>query len=124
VVEQDRGTVEQLRERGIAAVHGDAAEQALHGRLGLGDARLLVLAISDPLATRRMAEVARAENPSLPIVARTQSEEEWMYLSDGRVDAALLPEHELGRAMVRHALLKLAPEVPAPTDEQQSVGVA
>ncbi len=107
VVERDRETVEKLRERGVPALHGDAAEHALQGLLGIEGARLLVLAIPDPMATRQIAETARHLNPDLLIVARTHSEEEWLYLSAGRVSDAVLGEHEVARAMARIALERL-----------------
>ncbi len=104
VVEQDRGTVEKLREQGHHTLHGDAAAPAVLERMNLKAARLLVLAIVDPIAIRQIAQFAREQQPGLPIVARTHSEEEWMYLSDGRVDQAVLGEHELARTMARAAL--------------------
>jgi CPA2 family monovalent cation:H+ antiporter-2 len=107
VVERDRDTVEKLREQGIPALQGDAAEHAVQGRLDIEHARLLVLAIPDPIATRQIAAIARDLHPELPIVARTHSEEEWMYLSDGRVNDAVLGEHEVARAMARIALERL-----------------
>ncbi|MCC6238472.1 MAG: cation:proton antiporter, partial [Dehalococcoidia bacterium] len=60
VVEQDRDTVDKLRTSGIPVVQGDAAERALQeGVLHLEGARLLVLAIPDPIATRQIADSAR-----------------------------------------------------------------
>ncbi len=113
VVEQDRDTVEKLRASGILVVQGDAAERALQeGMLHLEGARLLVLAIPDPIATRQIADTARHLNPNLPIVARTHSEEEWLYLSDGRVTDAVLAEHEVARAMARVVLQRLGWSTP------------
>jgi CPA2 family monovalent cation:H+ antiporter-2 len=107
VAERDREAVEKLRVRGVPAVQGDPSEHALLTALGLEDARLLVLAIPDPIETRQIAEAAREINPELPIVARTHSEDEWLYLSDGRVNDAVLAEHEVARAMARVALERL-----------------
>jgi CPA2 family monovalent cation:H+ antiporter-2 len=76
VVEQDRHLVDALRQQGILALHGDAADDALLERMNLPQVRLLVIALPDPLATRHIAEVAQRENPGLPIIARTHSEEE------------------------------------------------
>lgn len=112
VVEQDRGTVEKLREQGHNALLGDAATPGVQERMNLRAARLLVLAIVDPIATRQIAQVAREQHPELAIVARTHSEEEWMYLSDGRVDDAVLGEHELARAMARAVLSRLSAQEP------------
>ena len=104
VVEEDRALVEELRRRGVPALHGDAADNVLLDHMGLAEARLLVVAIADPPATRHIVEEARRQNPGLAIVARTHSEEEWAYLSDGRVDEAVLGERELALTMARLAL--------------------
>jgi len=108
VVEQDGAKVAQLRDEGIAAVHGDAAEPGLQSLMRFADARLLVLAIPDPIATRQISAVARRQNALLPIIARTHSEEEWARLiSDGRVNAAVFAEYEVAQAMVRVAVQQL-----------------
>jgi CPA2 family monovalent cation:H+ antiporter-2 len=103
VVEQDRHEVEQLRRRGITALHGDAADNTLVAHMGLADARLLVIAIPDPIATRHLVEEARRQKSDMAIVARTHSEEERAHLSEQQVDA-VLAERELALAMARRAL--------------------
>jgi CPA2 family monovalent cation:H+ antiporter-2 len=108
VVEQDRGAVDRLRRMGVMALHGDAAEHGLQGRLSLDTARLLVMAIPDPIATRQLAETARAANPELMIVARVESEDEWVYLNSGLVDDAVFGDHELARTMARLTVERLA----------------
>jgi CPA2 family monovalent cation:H+ antiporter-2 len=109
VVEQDRRVVDELRQRGVAALHGDAADDAVLERLNLAQARLLVIALPDPIATRQIAAVGRRANPQLAVIARTHSEDEWSYLSDGRVSEAILGEHELALAMIRSSLAHLSP---------------
>jgi CPA2 family monovalent cation:H+ antiporter-2 len=107
VVEQDRHQTDALRQREIAALHGDAADDALLERMNLPAARLLLIALPDPIATRHIAEVARHANPELPIIARTHSEEEWAYLNAGHVSEAILAERELASAMTRSSLDRL-----------------
>jgi CPA2 family monovalent cation:H+ antiporter-2 len=104
VIEQDRHQVEQLSHRGIMAIHGDAADWAILEQAQLGQARLLVVAIPDPLATRYVVEAARRAQPDIDIIARTHSEAEYEYLSNGRVTEAVLGERELATAMTRAAL--------------------
>ena len=72
IVELNSQTVRSARARGEPAFYGDATrEEILHG-LGIERARLLVAAISDPAATRRMVRVARSLNPGVHIIARTR----------------------------------------------------
>ncbi len=56
--------------RGEPVVYGDAARRTVLERLGVRDAQLVVVAISDPIATRETVALVRALAPSVPILAR------------------------------------------------------
>ena len=60
------------RAQGEPAFYGDATREEILRALGVDRARLFVIAISDPAATRRMVRVARGLNPTLHIIARTR----------------------------------------------------
>jgi len=53
-------------------VYGDATRPALLERLGVRSARAVVVAITDPLATRRIVSLVRRLNPGAPLIARTR----------------------------------------------------
>lgn len=72
IVELNAQTVQQARARGEPAFYGDATREEILRALGAERARLLVVAISDPAATRRMVRVARSLNPRIHIIARTR----------------------------------------------------
>ena len=72
IVELNAQTVRQARDRGETAFYGDATREEILRALGVERARMLVAAISDPAATRRMVRVARGLNPALHIIARTR----------------------------------------------------
>jgi CPA2 family monovalent cation:H+ antiporter-2 len=72
VVEMDGETVRQEQKNGISMYFGDVTHPQVLRRLGIHDARALVLAISDPIATRRAVKVARQLNPDIHIIARTR----------------------------------------------------
>lgn len=72
IVELNSQTVRQARSRGEPAFYGDAAREEILHALGIDRARMMVIAISDPAATRRMVRVARALNPNVHIIARTR----------------------------------------------------
>jgi CPA2 family monovalent cation:H+ antiporter-2 len=114
VVDQDRGLIEELHRRGVPAFHGDVLEHPTLKQMHLDTARLLVVAMSDSLATRHLVEEAYRQHPDLPIIARTHSESERKYLREHRVDA-ILAEQELALTMNRHALARLG--CPLPTDD-------
>ena len=72
IAELNAQTVRQARDRGEAAYYGDATREEILRALGIERARMLVAAISDPAATRRMVRIARGLNAQLHIIARTR----------------------------------------------------
>jgi len=72
IVELNAQTVRRARVEGEPAFYGDATREEILRALGIDRARLFVIAISDPAATRSMVRVARTLNPKLHIIARTR----------------------------------------------------
>ncbi|TAL08676.1 MAG: sodium:proton exchanger [Nitrospirae bacterium] len=72
VVEMDGEAVRQEQQKDMPIYFGDVTHPQVLRRLGIHEARALVLAISDPIATRRAVKVARQLNPALHIIARTR----------------------------------------------------
>src|SRR2546428_436528 len=72
VVDVDGEAVRQEQKKGIPIVFGDITHPQVLRRLGIQEARALVLAISDPIATRRAVTVARQLSPGIHIIARTR----------------------------------------------------
>ncbi len=107
VAEQNREIVESLRRDGVPAVSGDAAEPAVLVQAHVRRAALLVVAIPDTVNVRRMVEIARRLNPTLPVVLRTHNEEEARLLVAESTGTVFLGEEELARGMTRHVLDRL-----------------
>src|SRR5574341_887219 len=72
IIELNSQAVRHARARGEPAFYGDATREEILRSLGLERARMIVIAISDPAATRRMVRVARALAPDVHIIARTR----------------------------------------------------
>src|SRR6266516_1604590 len=72
IVELNAQTIRKARAEGEPAFYGDATREEILRALGIDRARMLVIAISDPAATRRIVRVAREINPKLYIIARTR----------------------------------------------------
>jgi len=72
VLEMNPETVRAARREGENIMYGDAASGDVLQRLGAARARVLVLAISDPVSTRRAVAVAKRMFPALQIVVRTR----------------------------------------------------
>jgi CPA2 family monovalent cation:H+ antiporter-2 len=109
VAEQNRELVESLRNRGIAAVSGNAADPAVLIQAHIARAAMLVVAIADPLDVRQMANTARTLNPSIEIVLRTHSEDESAMLRKEAIGTVFFGEEELARGMTAHVLERFAP---------------
>src|SRR5204863_387196 len=75
----------------------DATREEILRALGAERARMLVVAISDPAATRRMVRVARSLNPRIHIIARTRYVTEVPELS--RLAADVVIPEELGTSI-------------------------
>ena len=116
VAEQNREQVEALRQQGIAAVSGNAAEPSVLIQAHIANAAMLVIAAPDPLHVRQMADTARTLNPSIEIVLRTHSEDEANMLSHDQLGAVFFGEEELAKGMASHVLQRFAPQ-PAGSSE-------
>jgi len=72
IVDLNDAVVREAREAGEPIFYGDVNNPEILDRVGVDRARMLVLAISDPMATRRAVAVARRANPLLVILVRTR----------------------------------------------------
>jgi CPA2 family monovalent cation:H+ antiporter-2 len=108
VAEQNRELVEQLRERGLWAVSGDASDPAVLIQAHIARARMLVIATTDTFNVRRMIEIARALNPGIETVVRTHSDEEAALLRSENAGTVFIGDHELALGMTRYVLDRIA----------------
>jgi CPA2 family monovalent cation:H+ antiporter-2 len=115
VAEQNRELVEQLRERGLWAVSGNASDPAVLIQAHIARARMLVIATPDTFDVRRMIEIARALNPAIETVVRTHSDEEAALLRSENAGTVFIGEHELALGMGRYVLDRIA--TPAASSE-------
>ncbi len=72
VLEMNSDTVMEMKKKGEPIYYGDGTSKEILHKLSIENARLLVIAISDPVSTRRIVSIARHENPSLYILVRTR----------------------------------------------------
>jgi CPA2 family monovalent cation:H+ antiporter-2 len=107
VAEQNREIVEALRNEGIAAVSGDAADPSVLIQAHIARAAMLVIAIPDTLNIRKMVEIAKTLNPGVAVVLRTHNEEEAELLRSEDLGEVFLGEHELARNMAAHVVQRL-----------------
>jgi len=96
--------VEELHKSGVPAIYGNAANRMLLDSLNLQQARVLVIAVPDPIEARLIADYARDASPALDIVVRTNSAGERQFLQARGVNEAVVGEIELALEMTRHTL--------------------
>ncbi|HSW63555.1 MAG TPA: cation:proton antiporter [Dissulfurispiraceae bacterium] len=72
VLEMNSTTVRKMRREGEPIFFGDATSAEILHQLHVHSARILVIAISDAAAARRVVQIARHENPQLRIIVRTR----------------------------------------------------
>ena len=100
VIEDDEEGVAALRQEGIEALEGNAADPAVIQAANLPEARCLLVAIPDAFEGGQVVQQAHAINPSLPIIARAHSEEEIDYLRRHGATLVVMGEHEIAKAML------------------------
>ena len=72
VAEMNAATVKTEKERGVPIVLADATRMSVLNSLGVARAQLVVLAINDGAATRRVAQLVSQQAPQAHILARAQ----------------------------------------------------
>jgi len=104
VIEANTQSVEAARERGEPILAGDATRPQLLEFLKVGEARLVAVAISDPLATRRIVSRIHAAAPGTPIVARTRYVQEVDLLETAGAKEIVSEEYEGALELVAKSL--------------------
>jgi len=104
IVEANASSVETARVRGERIVFGDATRPPVLQRVGVSQARLVVVAISDPLATRRIVSRIHHLAPDTPVLARTRYVREVDLLDRAGATMVVAEEYEGAIAIVAQAL--------------------
>ncbi|MDE1968108.1 MAG: cation:proton antiporter, partial [Alphaproteobacteria bacterium] len=109
VIEQNLRFAEQLRQEGVPVIYGDAAWPEVFEAAGPDRARLLVIAVPDKGAVRRILAEARAINPKLDVVARTHSRDEAEWLKRHGVGRVVMGESHTASEMANYAAKRFTP---------------
>ncbi len=107
VLEMNPRTVTRTRKEGVPIFYGDAVSDTVLAWMGVGHARAVVFAISDPTATRRGVAAARRLNAQTYIVARTRYESEIDPLYAAGADTVVTEEFETSLTIIRRILDRL-----------------
>jgi CPA2 family monovalent cation:H+ antiporter-2 len=90
----DGDTVRRESRHGVPIYYGDATNPNVLRHVKIEDARVLVVAISDPFITRRAVQVAKLLNPKVRVVVRTRYLRELEELHDIGADDVVPEEFE------------------------------
>ena len=107
VADSNREVVEALRKRGKAAVTGDASDPIVLVQAHITKAAMLVVTIPDPVASRKMVDIARKLNPDIEAVLRSETEDGAALLRKEKIGAVFVAEQELAASMARHVAGRL-----------------
>ena len=100
VIEEGDKTVAALREAGIEAISGNAAQAAVLKAANLEQASHLIVAIPNAFEAGQVVLQARAANAALAIVARAHLDAEVEHLSGLGANAVIMGEREIARGMI------------------------
>jgi K+:H+ antiporter len=115
VVDRDQAALDALASVGAATLFGDAASPAILHRTGLDSARMVVVAIGDPMAARLAVERIRAINPRVTIVSRARGRGEIAALLKLGVSRVADPELEAALELARASLARMGVSGPEQT---------
>lgn len=106
IIEMNPDTVRSEQEKGELIYYGDAVQEAVLERAGINDARVLVVAISDPAATRQVTAIARRLNPKVYVIARTRFVQEVKPLYELGANEVIPEEFETSVEIFTRVLTK------------------
>jgi CPA2 family monovalent cation:H+ antiporter-2 len=107
VIDSDAERIEEINQRGLTSLYGDAANSEVLTHASLDRARALVVTGSDEAAGELIVAAAHDIAPQLPIIARAATEDGIKRLGEFGAKHVIHPELEGGLEIVRHTLLEL-----------------
>ena len=107
VLDVDAAQVDSLRKFGIQVYYGDASRLEMLEAAKVGEARLFVLAIDDPEASYKTAELVRRHFPETPILARARNRQHAYKLMDLGITKIYRETWHMSVEMAHAALLRL-----------------
>jgi len=104
IAEENREIVENLREKGIAAVSGKATEPSVLIQAHIQHARLLVLSPMDVLNIHKIVDIAKTLNPEIQVLVCAESKEEAEIIRNEGFGEVYYAKEEMAKNMSNHIL--------------------
>lgn len=106
IIEANPDTVRTERMAGRRIYHGDATAPSMLEHAGIQDARVAVIAISDPAGTKRVVQQTRQLNPAIHIIVRSRYFAETELLRSLGANEVVSEEYESSIEMFTRVLHK------------------
>lgn len=106
IIEMNPETVRREQAKGEAIYYGDATQEAVLQHTNIKEARIVVVAINDPTATRRIVEIIRRLNPKVYLIVRTRYLLEMKPLYELGADEVIPEEFETSVEIFTRVLTK------------------
>ncbi|MCJ8151171.1 monovalent cation:proton antiporter-2 (CPA2) family protein [Shinella sedimenti] len=107
IIESDPDAIRDAKDFGFKIWYGDGARLDILHAAGAADASLIIAAAGDAEATTRIAELARHEFPTVPVLARAFDREHALKLVEAGVDFQIRETFESALLVGREALMRL-----------------
>ena len=104
IAEENREIVENLREKGIAAVSGIATDPGVLIQAHIQHARLLVLSPMDILDIHKIVDIAKTLNPEIQVLVCAESKEEAEVIRRDQIGEVYFAKEEMAKNMSNHIL--------------------
>jgi CPA2 family monovalent cation:H+ antiporter-2 len=106
IIDMNPNTVEEEQKKGEPIFFGDATNESILSHARIDHARIMVIAINDPLSTRAITRIARSMNPNLYLIVRTQFLHEVKVLHELGADEVIPEEFETSVEIFSRVLKK------------------
>ncbi len=106
VIEMNPETVKSEQAQGEPIYYGDSTQEVVLQHANIKDARIVVTAINDPAATRRITEIIRRLNPKVHLIVRTRYFQEMKPLYELGANEVIPEEFETSVEIFTRVLAK------------------
>jgi CPA2 family monovalent cation:H+ antiporter-2 len=106
IIEMNPEVVRYEKEKGESIYYGDATQEAVLKHADIENARIVVVAINDPAATRRITESVRKLNAKVHLIVRTRYLQEIEPLYELGADEVIPEEFETSVEIFTRVLMK------------------
>ena len=106
IIEMNPDTVRSMRDEGEPILYGDATGREALEHVAIAQARVAVIAISDPVGTRRITKQIHELNPNAYVIVRTRFVSEMLALYELGANEVIPEEFETSVEIFTRVLMK------------------